>query len=41
MKLTAFVTLIAGIAVLAGTVASSESQRLADSVILKALERQG
>ena len=37
VKLTAFVTLIAGIAVLAGTVASSESQRLADSVILKVL----
>ncbi len=37
VRLTAFVTLIAGIAVLAGTVASSESQRLADSVILKVL----
>ena len=37
VKVTAFVTLIAGIAVLAGTVASSESQRLADSVILKVL----
>jgi putative ABC transport system permease protein len=37
VKLTAFVTLIAGIAVLSGTVASSESQRLADSVILKVL----
>jgi putative ABC transport system permease protein len=37
VRLTALVTLIAGIAVLAGTVASSESQRLADSVILKVL----
>ena len=37
VRLTAFVTLIAGIAVLAGTVASSEAQRLADSVILKVL----
>ena len=30
-------TLIAGVAVLAGTVASSEAQRLTDSVILKVL----
>ncbi len=37
VRLTALVTLIAGIAVLAGAVASSESQRLADSVILKVL----
>jgi putative ABC transport system permease protein len=37
VRLTALGTLIAGIAVLAGTVASSESQRLADSVILKVL----
>jgi len=37
IRLTALVTMIAGIAVLAGTVASSEAQRLADSVILKVL----
>ena len=37
IRLTALVTLIAGVAVLAGTVASSEAQRLADSVILKVL----
>ena len=37
VRLTAFITLIAGIAVLAGTVASSESQRLTDSVTLKVL----
>ena len=37
IRLTAIVTLIAGVAVLAGTVASSEAQRLADSVILKVL----
>ena len=37
IKLTALVTLIAGAAVLAGTVASSEAQRLSDSVILKIL----
>ncbi len=37
VRLTALVTLIAGIAVLAGTVASSEAQRLSDSVILKVL----
>ena len=35
--MTALVTLVAGIAVLAGTVASTEAQRLADSVILKVL----
>ena len=37
VRLTAIVTLVAGIAVLAGTVASSEAQRLSDSVILKVL----
>ena len=37
IKLTALVTLIAGVAVLAGTVASTEAQRLADSIILKVL----
>ncbi|HBP59438.1 MAG TPA: ABC transporter permease [Alphaproteobacteria bacterium] len=37
VQLTALVTLVAGIAVLAGTVASTEAQRLADSVILKVL----
>ena len=37
VKLTALVTLIAGISVLAGTVASSESQRLTDSVVLKVI----
>ena len=37
IRLTAFVTLISGIAVLAGTVASSEAQRLSDSIILKVL----
>ncbi|MDB2324135.1 ABC transporter permease [Alphaproteobacteria bacterium] len=37
VQATAMVTLIAGIAVLAGTVASTEAQRLADSVILKVL----
>ena len=37
IRLTALVTLISGIAVLAGTVASSEAQRLSDSIILKVL----
>ena len=37
VRLTAIVTLVAGLAVLAGTVASSEAQRLSDSVILKVL----
>jgi putative ABC transport system permease protein len=37
VQLTAAVTLVAGLAVLAGTVASTEAQRLADSVILKVL----
>ena len=37
IRLTAVVTLISGIAVLAGTVASSEAQRLSDSIILKVL----
>ncbi len=37
IQLTALVTLIAGIVVLAGTVANSEAQRLNDSVILKVL----
>ena len=37
VQLTAMVTLIAGIAVLAGTVATTEAQRFADSVILKVL----
>ena len=37
VQLTAMVTLVAGIAVLAGTVASTEAQRFADSVILKVL----
>ena len=37
VKLTALVTLIAGISVLAGTVASSEAQRLTDSVVLKVI----
>ena len=37
VQLTALVTLVAGIAVLAGTVASTEAQRLVDSVILKVL----
>ena len=37
VQMTALVTLVAGIAVLAGTVASTEAQRLADSVILKVL----
>ncbi|MDP6219007.1 MAG: ABC transporter permease, partial [Alphaproteobacteria bacterium] len=37
VQLTAMVTLVAGIAVLAGTVASTETQRFADSVILKVL----
>ncbi len=37
VQLTALITLVAGIAVLAGTVASTEAQRLADSVILKVL----
>ena len=37
VQLTALVTLVAGIAVLAGTVASTEAQRLSDSVILKVL----
>ena len=37
VQLTAMITLVAGIAVLAGTVASTEAQRLADSVILKVL----
>jgi putative ABC transport system permease protein len=35
--MTALVTMIAGIAVLAGTIASTEAQRLADSIILKVL----
>jgi len=35
VKLTAGVTLVSGLAVLAGTVAASEAQRLADSMILK------
>ncbi|MGC6440305.1 MAG: ABC transporter permease [Candidatus Puniceispirillaceae bacterium] len=35
--LTALVTMVSGIAVLAGTVASTEAQRLADSIILKVL----
>ena len=37
IRLTALVTLISGIAVLAGAVASSEAQRLSDSIILKVL----
>lgn len=37
IQITALVTLVAGIAVLAGTVASTEAQRLSDSVILKVL----
>ena len=37
VQLTALITLVAGIAVLAGTVASTEAQQLADSVILKVL----
>lgn len=37
VQITALVTLVAGIAVLAGTVASTEAQRLSDSVILKVL----
>lgn len=37
IQFTALITLIAGIAVLAGTVASTEAQRLSDSVILKVL----
>ena len=37
IRLTALVTLMSGIAVLAGTVASSEAQRLSDSIILKVL----
>ena len=37
IRLTALVTLVSGIAVLAGTVASSEAQRLSDSIILKVL----
>ena len=37
IRITALVTMVAGIAVLAGTVASSEAQRLADSVVLKVL----
>ena len=37
VRITALVTLVAGIAVLAGTVASTEAQRLSDSVILKVL----
>ena len=35
--LTAIVTLISGLAVLAGTVATTEAQRLSDSIILKVL----
>ena len=37
IRMTAIVTMISGIAVLAGTVANSESQRLSDSIILKVL----
>ena len=37
VQITALVTLFAGIAVLAGTVANTEAQRLSDSVILKVL----
>ena len=37
VQLTALITLVAGIAVLAGTVASTEAQELADSAILKVL----
>ena len=37
IQLTAFVTLIAGLAVLSGTVASTEAQRLSDAIILKVL----
>jgi putative ABC transport system permease protein len=37
VQMTALVTMIAGIAVLAGTIASTEAQRLADSIILKVL----
>jgi len=37
VQMTALVTLVPGIAVLAGTVASTEAQRLADSVSLKVL----
>ena len=37
IQLTALVTLIAGLAVLAGTVASTEAQRLSDAIILKVL----
>ena len=37
VQLTALITLVASIAVLAGTVASTEAQRLADSAILKVL----
>lgn len=37
IRLTALVTLVSGIAVLAGTVASSEAQRLSDSIIMKVL----
>ena len=37
IQLTAIVTLISGLAVLAGTVASTEAQRLSDSIVLKVL----
>lgn len=37
IQITALVTMISGMAVLAGTVAISESQRLSDSIILKTL----
>ena len=37
LKLTAFVTLVSGVAVLAGTVASGETQRLSETVTLKVL----
>ena len=37
IQLTAFVTLLSGLAVLAGTVANSEAQRFSDAVILKTL----
>ncbi len=37
IQLTALVTLIAGLAVLSGTVASTEAQRLSDAIILKVL----
>ena len=37
IKLTAAVTLLSGLAVLAGSVATSEAQRISDSIILKVL----